>query len=270
MIEIKNLFCGYDSRFILRDINFKVEKNELIGIIGPNGSGKTTLIRAITKIIRPQKGSIIIEGENINKIGIKELAKKIAVVSQGHESIELNMPVEDYVLLGRIPHRHTLQFIETEKDIEIINMAMDLTDTLCFKDRALNELSGGEKQLVFIARALAQEPKLLLLDEPTSHLDIAHQVKILDLIKKLNRKNGITVMVILHDLNLAGEYCDRLVMMNIGCIYKIGKPIDVLTYENIEEVYKTIVVVEKNPISSKPYILLVSEEEKLKRKAYTE
>ena len=264
-VETLNLSCGYDSKFVLKDINFKIEKNELIGVIGPNGSGKTTLIRAMTKILKLQEGNVFFDGRDINKLGFRELAKKVAVVSQGYDT-DFDMPVEDFVLLGRLPYRRIFQFLETETDLKIAEQAMELTDTLPFKERLLNELSGGERQLVFIARALAQEPELLLLDEPTSHLDIAHQVKILGLIRKLNRQNQISVIIILHDLNLAGEYCDRLMLMNTGCIYKLGSPQEVLTYQNIEEVYKTVVVVEKNPISSKPYILLVSEEEKERKR----
>lgn len=264
-VETLNLSCGYDSKFVLKDINFKIEKNELIGVIGPNGSGKTTLIRAMTKILKLQEGNVLFDGIDINKLGFRELAKKVAVVSQSYAP-DFDMPVEDFVLLGRIPYRRAFQFLETETDLKIAEQAMELTDTLHFKERLLSELSGGERQLVFIARALAQEPELLLLDEPTSHLDIAHQVKILGLIRKLNRQNQISVIIILHDLNLAGEYCDRLMLMNTGCIYKLGSPQEVLTYQNIEEVYKTVVVVEKNPISSKPYILLVSEEEKERKR----
>lgn len=269
MIEARELCCGYDSRFALRDINFKAVENELLGIIGPNGSGKTTLIRAITKIIRAQSGRIILDGRDIGQMEFRELARNIAVVSQGYDT-EFDIPVEDYLLLGRIPHRKAFQFLETAKDMEIIEQAMDSTDTRRFRKRPLNKLSGGERQLVFIARALAQKPKLLLLDEPTNHLDIAHQVKILDLIRRLNRENKITVLIILHDLNLAGEYCDRLMLMALGRVHKIGRPREVLTYQNIEQVYKTIVVVEKNPVSTRPYILLVSEEERARNQSRAE
>ncbi|NWF51758.1 MAG: ABC transporter ATP-binding protein [Nitrospirae bacterium] len=262
MLEIKNLTCGYDSGFLLKDINLKVEKGELTGIIGPNGSGKTTLLRAITRVIGPQKGEILLEKENIERFSFKELAKKIAVVSQN--SVADFMTVEEFVLLGRIPHRRRLQFLETKVDERIAQEAMALTGTIQLKERFIGDLSCGERQLVVIARALAQEPRLLLLDEPTSHLDIAHQVKILDLIKKLN-KNGLTVIIVLHELNLASQYCDRLILFNNGFIYKAGPPQKVLTYEIIEEVYKTVVLVKENPISSKPYVFLVSEEERQKK-----
>jgi iron complex transport system ATP-binding protein len=169
------------------------------------------------------------------------------------------------VLLGRIPHFEKMQFLETARDFEAAREAMSLTRTLKFKDRLMRELSGGERQLVFIARALAQEPRLLLLDEPTTHLDITHQVAILDLLKRLNRERGLTVIIVLHDLNLASEYCQRLVLMREGRIYKAGRPDEVLSYQIIEEVYKTVVVVEKNPISLRPYVLLVPEEERHKK-----
>lgn len=262
MIEINNLTCGYDSKTILHDISFNVEKGEFLGIIGPNGSGKTTLLRAITRVIKPFKGGIFFEGENIWSESLKTLAKKIAVVSQ---TPPLNhMTVEEFVLLGRIPHLQKFQFFETKRDLEIAEKSMGLTDTLKLKRCSISEISGGEKQLALITRALAQEPRLLLLDEPTSHLDITHQVSILDLIRRLNRELGLTVIMVLHDLNLASEYCNRLILMNDGRIRKAGHPNEVLDYQIIEEVYKTIVIVRKNPISSKPYIFLVPEDERQK------
>lgn len=260
MLEIKNLTCGYDSKIILQDINLRIETKDLLGIIGPNGSGKTTLLRAVTRIIKPKKGTILLKEENIWQMGTKDLAREIAVVSQ-NPSLN-HMTVEEFVLLGRIPYFRRFQFLETKKDLEIAKRSMGLTDTLKLKDRLMGEVSGGERQLALIARALCQEPKLLLLDEPTTHLDIAHQARILDLIKRLNRELALTVIVVLHDLNLASEYCQRLVLINEGRIHKIGPPDEVLNYQIIEEVYKTVVVVEKNPISSKPYILIVSEEER--------
>lgn len=263
MLEIRDLVCGYDSKFILRDINLQIEDKELVGIIGPNGSGKTTLLRAITRILKPIQGVILFEGKDIWQMGFKELAKKIAIVPQSFNASI--MSVEEFVLLGRIPHFQKFQFLETKKDLEIAEECMTLTDTFRLKDRLITEISGGEKQLVSIARALCQQPKLLLLDEPTTHLDIAHQVKILDLIKRLNQEYGLTVIMVLHDLNLASEYCQRLVLLNQGRMHKIGLPDEVLTYQVIEEVYKTTVDVKKDPISSKPHIFVVSEEERRRK-----
>lgn len=248
----------------MRDINLKIESQELVGIIGPNGSGKTTLLKAITRVLKPKKGEIFLTGKNTAQMGFKELAKTIAVVSQSFETGF--MSVEEFVLLGRIPHFARFQFLETKKDLEIAERCMALTATLKLKSQPISEISGGERQLALIARALVQEPKLLLLDEPTSHLDIAHQVEILDLIARLNKELALTVIMVLHDLNLASEYCQRLVLINEGRIHKTGAPSQVLNYQIIEEVYKTLVVVEKNPISSRPYILIVSEEERQKSK----
>lgn len=260
MLELKRLTCGYDSKFILQDINFRVEDKEFVGIIGPNGSGKTTLLRAVSRVLKPKRGSVILEGKDIWQMRFKELAKKVAVVPQS--SSQVFMSVEEFVLLGRIPHLGSFQFLEAKKDMDIAERCMVLTDTLKLKGQSMTEISGGERQLAIIARALTQEPQLLLLDEPTAHLDIAHQVKILDLIKRLNKEFGLTVITVLHDLNLASEYCHRLLLLNQGRLYKIGTPQEVLTYQVIEEVYKTVVVVEKNPISSKPYILLISQEQR--------
>ncbi|MBN1363261.1 MAG: ABC transporter ATP-binding protein [Syntrophaceae bacterium] len=263
MLEIKDLTCGYDSKFVLKDIDFKIDSGEFLGVIGPNGSGKTTLLRAITRVLKPRKGSIVFCGEDLVRMGFKELARKIAVVSQNFETNLMN--VEEFILLGRLPHYEKFQFLETKEDIEIAKKCMNLTDTFRLKDCSLREISGGERQLVLIARALTQEPELLLLDEPTAHLDITHQVGILDLIRRLNKEFNLTVIMVLHDLNLASEYCKRLMLINEGRIHKIGQPEEILNYQVIEEVYKTIVVVKKNPISSRPYMLLVSEEERSKR-----
>lgn len=255
MLQIKELVCGYSERFMLKDINLRVDKGELVGIIGPNGCGKTTLFRAITKVLRPRSGRIIFNGVDIQKIDFKELARQIAVVSQ--DLVLEDISVEEYVLLGRLPHRKKFQFLETDADIKVARRAMELTDVFRFKDWDLNELSAGERQRVHISRALCQEPKLLLLDEPTTHLDIGHQIEILELIRSLNRKEGLTVIIILHDLNLASIYCNRLVLMKDGMIFKEGGVEYVLTYQNIEEVYKVVTVVEKSPGTNRPYVFVV-------------
>lgn len=262
ILDVKDLVSGYDP-FFLKEINFKVKKGEFIGIIGPNGSGKTTLLRAITKVLKPKEGEILYGGENIWQMKSQNLAKKVAVVAQ-NPGISF-MTVEDFVLLGRIPHYKKFQFMETKRDLDIAKRCMALTDTFRIRDQYVGEISGGERQLALIARALCQEPELFLLDEPTTHLDIAHQLGILDLIKKLNKDLGLTVITVLHDLNLASEYCHRLLLMHEGRVNKMGSPEEVLTYQVIEEVYKTVVVVNTSPVSSKPYIFIVTEEERQRR-----
>jgi iron complex transport system ATP-binding protein len=257
MLDISNLTCGYDSGFAIRNIDLRVPAGEIIGIIGPNGSGKTTLLRAITRSLAPSGGVIRLEGADIRRIRIRDIARKIAVVSQSAESGF--MTVEEFVLMGRTPYYNRFRFMETRRDAQIAENAMALTDALRLKNQLMSQISGGERQLALIARALAQEPKLLLLDEPTTYLDITHQVAILDLIRRLNINCALTVLMVLHDLNLAGEYCHRLALFNKGSIYKFGTPEEVLDYRIIEEVYKTVVVVEKNPISNKPYVMAISE-----------
>jgi len=256
MLEVKGLTCGYNKKFILKNINFKLKKHTFLGIIGPNGSGKTTLLRAITKVIKPQNGKILFEGKDIWQMGFRELAQKMAFVPQAQLSYGLDMTVEEFVLLGRIPYRKAFQFLETKYDKLRAKEAMDLINISNIKDRFVSELSGGERQLAYLARALTQEPKLLLLDEPTAHLDIAHQVRILDLIKNLNNSFKLTVIIVFHDLNLASQYCDELILLNNGYLYKMGLPEEILTPEIIEHVYKTKVIIEKN-IFPRPYIFWV-------------
>jgi iron complex transport system ATP-binding protein len=264
VLEIRGLTCGYENGFILKDVSVQIGRGKMVGVIGPNGSGKTTLLRAVTKAIPPMAGTVLVDGVDTARLKAKELARKLAVVSRpGEEDVKIT--VEEYVLLGRIPHRKGLGLLESNEDFQVARRAMDLTDVLDLRERSMNDLSSGERQLASIARAIAQGPHLLLLDEPTSHLDIAHQIRVLDLIKRLNRETGLTVVIVLHDLNLASQYCDRLLLFDSGFLHKEGTPEDVLTYETIESVYNTVVVVRKNPISLKPYVILVSEDERCGR-----
>ena len=260
MIKMEQVQCGYGPRIVLDGIDLAIKKGEFVGIIGPNGSGKTTVLRAITRLIKLMRGNIYLDDKDIYTLSHREIAQKIAVVSQNLPVV--NMTVKEFVLLGRVPYYKNLQFFENERDLIAADRAMTMTDTGRLNDHYLSEMSGGEVQLAFIARAIAQEPSLLLLDEPTAHLDITHQVSILDLIKRLNKEYNLTVIIVLHDLNLASEYCDRLVLMDNGRIRKAGTPEEVLIYKDIEEVYHTVVVVEKNPLSEKPFVLVVSEEVK--------
>lgn len=255
--KLEGFSCGYPGKFVLEDISFEIEKGKFTGIIGPNGSGKTTLFKGISGEIKVLKGSILLKGQDVQKMPIKEKACNLAVVAQNVEAVDIT--VEEYVLMGRLPYRKNFQFFETLNDFAIAKKYMKLTDTFRLKNKLISNLSGGEQQLASIARALTQEPELLLLDEPTSHLDITNQVQILNLIQSLSEGLGLTVLMIVHDLNLAGEYCDSLVMMQKGRIRKTGPPVDVLNYTDIEAVYNTMVVTKMNPVSNKPYVFLVSE-----------
>ncbi|RLC05382.1 MAG: ABC transporter ATP-binding protein [Deltaproteobacteria bacterium] len=258
-LAIENLSFRYQKKTILKDICFSADPGESISIIGPNGSGKTTLIKIISKINKPEKGKIYIKGKDIQTMSNRQLARHIAVVMQSVEPV--SMSVEEYVLLGRLPFFKKYQFFETAKDIALAHKYMKLTGIFKLKDASINNISGGERQLAAIARALTQQPLLLILDEPTSHLDITHQIQILELISSLKKTLCLTVLIVLHDLNLAAEYSDRLVLLNgkNGKIYKTGTCEQVLTEESIQNVYHAKIRIQKNPVSKKPCIFLVTQ-----------
>jgi len=255
ILNIQNLSCGY-PKFQLADINFEILRGSFAGIIGPNGSGKTTLFRAITGILSLNSGQILLSGKNLKAFSLRQRAQNIAIVSQFIEAGD--MSVEDYVLMGRIPYHSRFNFFETDEDFAIARKYMELTDTWRFRDQLMSELSGGEQQLAGIARALTQQPVLLLLNEPTSHLDITPPVQVLNVLQQLNQEMGLTVLMVIHDLNLASEFCDHLVLVNQGRIHTQGTPEEVLTFHNIEDVYQTVVVTQNNPLSGKPAVFLAS------------
>jgi iron complex transport system ATP-binding protein len=258
LLKINSLSGGYHLETIIKDFSLEIKQGDFLGIIGPNGSGKTTLLRLMSRVLTPKKGNIILQGRDIKDMDLKEFCQKVAFVAQD-TIINFSFSVLEIVLMGRIPHLRRLQ-LETKADFAIAEKSLIMTDTLELKEKRIDELSAGERQRVIIAKALAQQPALIFLDEPTSHLDIGHQIQILDLLKRFNRETDLTIVMVLHDLNLASEYCNRIVLLNEGKIFKEGSPREVLTYQNIEAVYKTVVVVNDNPINSKPYVVLVSKE----------
>jgi iron complex transport system ATP-binding protein len=255
MIEVKSIFFRYHKEWVLQDVSFRVEKGEFIGLIGPNGSGKTTLLKVLYRLLSPQNGEVLFELVPLKRMDRKDIAKRIGVVAQ-ETHLLFPFSVMEIVLMGRSPYLGHLMF-ESEKDLEIARKAMEWTETLPFSDRPIDELSGGERKRVFIARALAQEPEVILLDEPTANLDIHHQVDFLDLILTLNRERGLTIIMASHDMNIASEFCDRLILLQEGRIYKIGTPNEVITKENIERVYGCEVWVDQNPLSGMPRINLL-------------
>ena len=256
IIQCKSLNCGYTTKPILENIDLTVNPGEIIGIIGTNGCGKTTLLKTITGYLPTMGGTILLNGKPLETCSPKYRSNIIAVVHQTVPNVLIT--VNDYVTMGRLPFFKKFQFFETSSDHEIVLKYLEMTESMKNKDMLMNELSGGEQQLAQIARALTQEPNILLLDEPTSHLDITHQVRILDLVKRLNKTMRITIIMIIHDLNLASEYCNRLIMIHNSGIYADGTADEVLTPENIENVYSTKVLITPNPHSSKPMVIPIT------------
>lgn len=257
LLHISDFSCGYSSNFSIQVDSLSIRKGDFVGIIGPNGAGKTTLFKGITGELPARSGSMTFKRNNLFAMKRRERAQHLAIVNQHVGNPHIS--VEEYVMMGRMPFQNSLSFVESPEDYEIAHRFMKMTETYRFKNKIMTELSGGEQQLAAIARALTQKPELLLLDEPTSHLDISHAVSILNLLQRLNQQEQLTIIMVIHDLNLAGEFCEQLVMMKDGQIYTHGSPNEVLTYQNIEAVHNTIVVTRKNPVSGKPSVFLVSQ-----------
>lgn len=253
MFTLDHVDVSYNSTPVLRSVSFDVRSGEFLGIIGPNGSGKSTLLKMLAGTLTPSSGSAKLDGKVIHTIPGRELARHLAVVPQ-ENPVTFDYSVLEIVLMGRSPHLGRFQ-LENTRDLEIAINALKRTNLLSLADRKIGELSGGERQRAMIARALAQETEIIFLDEPTSHLDINYQVEILHLARRENRDHGKTIIAVLHDLNLASEFCDRLVILKAGQVYATGSPDDVITAENVQQVYGTAVWVRKHPTSGRPYVL---------------
>lgn len=252
MLKIQNLSASYGSRKILHNISFNVESGEVLALIGPNGAGKSTLIRAASGVI-PYTGHVRTNGDDFASLSPIQRAKYIATVPQA-----VSMPpaytVWETVLLGRTPYLGFLGQV-SEKDEEIARQSLQRVSALPFADRRIGELSGGEQQRVLLARALCQSTPILLLDEPTAHLDLQYQVSLLELVKELAHKDDLAVLVALHDLNLAAHYADRIALMVAGNIKAMGTPKEVLLPELIAEAYCLPVQVVKHPFLDVPLVL---------------
>jgi iron complex transport system ATP-binding protein len=255
-VSLKKIGFWYGEARVLSDISFEVQKGEFFGIIGPNGSGKTTLLRIIDKILLPCEGSVTIGGTDLDKIKRNDLAKIVGVVSQDFPPL-FPFTVHEIVMMGRSPHLGKLRF-EGKEDLSIVERAMEMTDIFPLAGRPFGELSGGEMQRVLIARALAQRPEIILLDESTAHLDIKHQVDFLDLMRNLNRVEGLTVIAVTHDINLSSLYCDRILLLSRGSVHSMGTPGEVITESSINDVYETKVLVDRNPKNGLPRVTLVA------------
>ncbi|MHC5101573.1 MAG: ABC transporter ATP-binding protein [Planctomycetota bacterium] len=257
MLSIQKICAGYGDKVVLSDVNMDIEAGDFVGLIGPNGSGKTTLLRVISKVLKPFKGHVLLNEEDIETVSRSVLARSMAFLTQ---EISLNLPftVRQMTLMGRFPYLSQYGK-ESDEDIAIAEDAMKLADVLHLADRFITEVSGGERQRALIAMCLAQQPDILLLDEPTNHLDIGHQLAVLDLIRKLNRQTNMTVAAVFHDLNIASEYCDKIMVLDEGQVAEFGTPKEVLTSEMILKVYRAKVVTQVNPVSHKPHIVIAAD-----------
>ncbi len=255
-LTVDGVECRYGSIKILEDVSLKVNDGDFVGILGPNGSGKTTLLKSISRTLKPQKGAIYLDKNDIYKLKPVDVAKQLAVVPQ-ETSVGFSFTALDVVLMGRSPHMTRFQ-METEKDVSIAQKAMTRTNVWHLANRPVNELSGGEKQRVIIARALAQEPRVLLLDEPLTHLDMINQLEIMDLVKELCAKEGLIVLAVIHDLNLAARYCTSALLLKEKKIFAAGSLEKVLTSENIRGVFKVDAIVRRSPVTNSLYIIPLS------------
>lgn len=253
-LVLENISFGYHAKDIITDISIEIPAGTLLGLIGPNGAGKTTLLKIIARLLRPGTGRVLLDGCNIHKLKQIEVARRVAVVPQDNQ-LDFAFTVEQVVLMGRYPHLNRLRR-EGKVDLAIAHRAMQATATDHLAKRPVTTLSGGERQRVAIARALVQEPEILLLDEPTAHLDIAHQAQTIELAYRLNREQGLTVIAALHDLNLAAAYLDRLLLLENGRIAAFGSPAAVLTPEKICAAYGINVVVTRHPRRNCPQVML--------------
>lgn len=246
ILDIENISLNFRDKSVLNDVSFSVEKGEFFVIVGPNGAGKTSLLKVLSGLQKVHQGSLTIKDKNISKYRRRNLSQIMAIVPQ---QIEVGFPftVADTVIMGRTPHLGILG-MEGDEDHDIAREAMEFTEVAHLADRKLYQLSGGELQRVIIARAICQQPEIILLDEPTTALDPAHQLKIMDLMEKFRREQGITIVMVSHDLNLASMYGDRLLLLKDGRVVKTGDPGSVLDRELLEESYGCRMRVDESPL----------------------
>lgn len=253
MLAVTNVSFSYDDKPVLEEVNLCINQGDLVGIIGPNGSGKTTLLKLIAGVLRPSSGHIEMDGKNILSLNSKARARLISMVPQNPQ-LPLGFSVLDLVLMGRNPHIKFLQW-ERQPDVQIARRAMQLTNTDHLETCTIAKLSGGEQQRVVVAMAIAQQTPLLLLDEPTSNLDLTHQIKVMDIVTRPQQSANSAVLMAMHDLTLAARYCQRLVMLAHGRVIADGPPAEILTDENIFEAYSVHAEVIPNPVHSTPLVL---------------
>jgi len=249
MIHVRNISVAYDHRTVLRDISFDLNPGEIVALLGANGAGKSTLIRALNGTVPIAAGEIVLDGRPLRDLSRREVAKNIAVIAQENET-RFPVTVLEFVLSGRFVHGGAFGW-ETEDDVAFASEALEKCDLGLYRDRLMNHLSGGERQRVLLARALAVQAEILLLDEPTANLDLAHQAMMFRLVRERCEAADASAVVITHDLNLASEFADEVILLKDGEILAKGKPQGILNAENLKKIYGVDVLLDENPVSKK-------------------
>jgi cobalamin transport system ATP-binding protein len=255
ILSLKGVGFRYGQEWALRDISVSVAPGELVGVLGPNGSGKSTLLKVADGILRPQEGEVFLEERPLDDYTRAGLAREVAMVPQENH-FRFAFSALEVVLMGRFVHMGPFQF-EGERDMAVAFDAMEAAHCAELAQRPIDQVSGGEKQRVMLARALAQEPRLILLDEPTSFLDLRFKKEIFELLSSLRRERGLSLLTVSHDIDLSARYCDRIVLLDRGNVYAEGRPVEVLTAQNVAAVYRCPVTVDKNPATGSPRVSII-------------
>lgn len=248
--RMENLASGYEQVRVFEGLNLTIEEGKVTTIIGPNGCGKSTLLKTIGRILKKQQGTVYLQEQNMQNLSTKDIAKKLAILSQTPIAPG-QLKVEELIAYGRYPHRNNVNRL-TNKDEEMIEWALTVTNTMEYRNRELAQLSGGQRQRVWLAMALAQETNILLLDEPTTYLDMAHQLEVLDIVKSLNEQHSCTVVMVLHDINHAARYSDHLIAMRKGIIMQTGTPQEILSAEVMRKVFNIDARIMEDPVTNTP------------------
>ncbi len=247
ILEAQKISGGYGDRPIVHDICLSLQSGEWLSLVGANGSGKSTLLRLVSRILAPTQGVVFLDGKAIHQQPAKQVAQKLALLPQ-QQTIPEGLTVEQLVALGRTPHQDWWQWELSQTDRDVVKRAIGQTQLQDYADRPIADLSGGERQRAFLALALAQEPQVLLLDEPTTYLDVHYQLELLEVLRDLNRQHNLTIITVLHELNLAARYSDRIALLKDGCLRAIGPSTEVLTPDNLREIFHIEAAIVATPI----------------------
>lgn len=267
-LHASDLILAYDDTTIIKHLNVTIPDGQITVLVGANGCGKSTLLRGISRLLRPKQGKVVLDGQDIWKMPTKKLAQQLGILPQSPTAPE-GLTVHELVSQGRYPHQSWLQQWSAE-DERVTQEALEITDMIEFSDRAVDTLSGGQRQRAWIAMTLAQDSDLILLDEPTTYLDLAYQIDVLDLLHELNAKRGKTIVMVLHDLNHACRYADHLIALRDGQIIVEGEPVEVITEDTVRHVFGIDCRIVPDPVTDTPLVVPLSRVKKKKRFALDE